>query len=169
MKEVWVSKTEPGGRREAGERRGRGRAGSLKPRKDRLPGPDSTARRLKSPPCVGTIRKERGSIRFFLFFCRVSCSSLPLLSVDSVLDVLSVAYSIYSIGGCYTCYIVYYTIIVLHSVLDAILFLLFEHMVFSISARPGRGLAASSSTSNRVNSKWFKSQKKMELCYNIVL
>jgi len=39
--------------------------------------------------------------------------------------------------------------------------LVFEHIVFSISARPGRGLAAaSSSTSNRVNSKWFKYQKK---------
>jgi len=32
-------------------------------------------------------------------------------------------------------------------------------------ARPGRGLAASSSTSNRVNSKLFKYQKKVELCY----
>jgi len=43
--------------------------------------------------------------------------------------------------------------------------LIFEHIVFSIWARPGRGLAASSSTSNRLNSKWFKYQKKIELCY----
>jgi len=74
-------------------------------------------------------------------------------------------YSIYSIGGCYTCYIVYYTI-VLHSVLDANFG--FEQIVFSIWARPGRGLAASSSTSNRVNSKWFKYQKKVELCYIVM-
>jgi len=35
----------------------------------------------------------------------------------------------------------------------------FEHMFFGIWARPGRGLAASSSTSNRVNLKLFKYQK----------
>jgi len=48
-----------------------------------------------------------------------------------------------------------------HSVLDAN-FGAFEHLVFSIWARPGRGLglAASSSTSNRVvNSTWFKYQQ----------
>ena len=65
-------------------------------------------------------------------------------------------------------YIVYYTI-VLHSVLDyprCKFWCIFEHLVFSIWARPGRGLglAASSSTSNRVvnfvNSTWFKYQKK---------
>jgi len=77
----------------------------------------------------------------------------------------SVAYSIYSIGGRYTCYIVYYTI-VLHSVLDANFG--FEQIVISIWARPERGLAASSSTSNRVNSKWFKYQKKVELCYKVL-
>jgi len=38
--------------------------------------------------------------------------------------------------------------------------LVFEHIVFSSWARPGRGLAASSSTSSRVDSKWFKYQKK---------
>jgi len=38
--------------------------------------------------------------------------------------------------------------------------LVFEHIVFGISARPGRELAASTTTSNRVNSKWFKYQKK---------
>jgi len=45
---------------------------------------------------------------------------------------------------------------------------IFEHIVFSIWARPGRGrgLAASSNTSIiGVNSKWFKYQnKKVELC-----
>jgi len=49
-----------------------------------------------------------------------------------------------------------------HSVLDANFGGAFEHPVFSIWARPGRGLglAASSSTSNRVvNSTWFKYQK----------
>ena len=54
--------------------------------------------------------------------------------------------------------IVYYTI-VLHSVLDANFG--FEQIVFNIIwARPGRGLAASSSTSNRVNSKWFNIRTK---------
>jgi len=81
------------------------------------------------------------------------------------LDVFCSIYSIYIASGdaiytC-TCYIVYYTnyTIVLHSVLDMQI-LVFEHIIFSIWARPGRGLAASSSTSNRVNSKWFKYQKK---------
>jgi len=65
-------------------------------------------------------------------------------------------------------YSIYYTI-VLHSVLDAIL--VFEHIVFSIWARPGRGLAASSSTSNRVNSKWFKyqiSENRRAMLYSTV-
>ena len=44
--------------------------------------------------------------------------------------------------------------------------LVFEHIVFSTWARPGHGLAARSSTSNRVNSKLFKYQKTaVELCY----
>jgi len=46
--------------------------------------------------------------------------------------------------------------------------LVFEHIMFSILARPGRGLAASSTTSNRVNSKLFKYYRKkveVELCY----
>jgi len=40
----------------------------------------------------------------------------------------------------------------------------------SILARPGRGrgLEASSSTSNRVNSKGFKDPKKGELCYIVL-
>jgi len=38
--------------------------------------------------------------------------------------------------------------------------IVFEHLVFSLGARPGRGLAASSSTSNRVNSTWFKYLRK---------
>jgi len=47
---------------------------------------------------------------------------------------------------------------------------LFEHIVFSIYTVFGprwgvRGLAAGSSTSNRANSKLFKYQKKVELCY----
>jgi len=46
--------------------------------------------------------------------------------------------------------------------------LVFEHLVFGILARPGRGLAASSSTSNWVNSKWFKCQEKVELCYVVL-
>jgi len=60
-------------------------------------------------------------------------------------------------------YSIHYTI-ALHSILEMQI-LVFEHIVFSISSRPGRGLAASSSTSNRVNSKWFKYKisEKMEL------
>ena len=46
--------------------------------------------------------------------------------------------------------------------------LVFEYIVFGIWARPGRWLAARSSTSTRVNSKWFKYQKKVELCYIVL-
>jgi len=44
-------------------------------------------------------------------------------------------------------------------------------LVFSIFG-PGRGVGqqpAAAGTSNRVKSKWFKYQQKVELCYNIVL
>jgi len=83
----------------------------------------------------------------------------------------SVAYSIYSIGECYTCYIVYYTIVlVLHSVLDKKIGML-EHLVFSIWARPGRGLAASSSSSssNRVKLEIVQiSEERRAMLYSTV-
>jgi len=89
----------------------------------------------------------------------------------------SYSYSIYSIGGCYTCYIVYY---ILHYSYSPTLcpspsmqILVFEHIVFSIwaRARPERGLAASSSTSQYPvigSTQSCSNIIKVELCYAVL-